>query len=245
MTSTGLSDSLIPPLPDSWQMALQAETVKPYFQQLLAFLAEEHAAGTVYPPVADIFSALHLTPLPAVKVLLLGQDPYHGEGQAHGLCFSVRAGTRAPASLRNILKELAADQRCAIPAENVSLLPWAERGVLLLNTVLTVRAGQPLSHRARGWEIFTDQIIRTLNDRAQPFVAALWGAQAQEKMHLIDGTRHTILTAAHPSPLSAHRGFLGTRPFTAINTALRAINQAPINWNPGNSCVTAAIGPQS
>jgi uracil-DNA glycosylase len=218
------------PLPPSWQPVLADELQKPYFHKLQQFIDAERRQYTVYPSEADMFSALALTPYDQVNVLLLGQDPYPNPNQAHGLAFSVRPGVKPPASLRNIFTELHNDLNLPIPKNNGSLIPWAKQGVLLLNTVLTVRAGQPLSHRGKGWETFTDAIIRAVGHKKDPVVFVLWGSHAQKKLPLIDNTRHTILTAAHPSPLSAHNGFFGSKPFSRINAALRESGKPEINW---------------
>lgn len=215
-------------LPPSWRAALSAEFTKPYFQTLQEFLAAERAKHQVFPPEADVFNAYKYAPFEKVKVLLLGQDPYHDDGQAHGLCFSVRPGIKPPPSLVNMFKELKTDLGCKIP-NNGYLVPWAEQGIMLLNAVLTVRAHEANSHKDKGWETFTDATIRALNDRPDPVVFVLWGAYAQKKGKLIDTARHTVLTAAHPSPLSAKK-FFGSRPFSAVNTALVGMNKTPINW---------------
>jgi uracil-DNA glycosylase len=217
-----------PELPPSWQTAIGEEFDKPYFKQLQEFLATERGKYTVYPPAEDVFNAFKLTPLDQVKVLLLGQDPYHGPGQAHGLCFSVRPGVRRPPSLINILKELHDDVGCPIPNHGC-LQAWAERGVLLLNAVLTVRAGEPNSHKDKGWEKFTNAAIQALSDRTRPVVFLLWGSYAQKKEALIDTDRHIILKAAHPSPLSSKK-FLGSKPFSSANGALRQLGQEEIDW---------------
>jgi uracil-DNA glycosylase len=214
-------------LPESWQGALAGEVNKPYFQELQKFVQSERQAHTVFPPEEDVFTALKLTPYDQVKVLLLGQDPYHDDGQAHGLCFSVRPGIKPPPSLVNMFKELRDDLGCSVP-NNGYLVPWAEQGVLLLNAVLTVRAHEPNSHKDKGWETFTDAVIRAVNSRSSPVVFVLWGAYAQKKEKLID-KRHVILKAAHPSPLSAKK-FFGSRPFSAINNALTQMGKTPINW---------------
>lgn len=218
----------------SWRAALQAEFDAPYMRDLDAFLAGEAAAGVVvYPPAADRFRALKLTPLDAVRVVILGQDPYHGAGQAHGLSFSVRPGIRIPPSLTNIFKELQAE--LGIPrAAHGFLEAWARQGVLLLNTVLSVREGAPASHRGQGWEGFTDAVIRAVAERADPSVFLLWGAHAQAKAGLIaaaapDG-RHLIVTSAHPSPLSARIGFFGSRPFSRANAFLEQEGRGAIDW---------------
>jgi uracil-DNA glycosylase len=216
------------PLPASWRAVLAGELKKPYFRQLKAFEDEERAEHTVYPPEGDVFNAFRYTPYDKVKVLLLGQDPYHGPGQAHGLAFSVRPGVKPPPSLLNMFRELHNELGCRIPNHGY-LVPWAERGVMLLNAVLTVRAGEPNSHKDKGWERFTDAVIAALNARPQPIVFALWGAYAQKKQKLIDAPPHRIMTAAHPSPLSA-RKFLGSRPFSAINQSLEYLGEPPIDW---------------
>jgi uracil-DNA glycosylase len=216
-------------LPDCWSRVLSEEMQKPYFQQLQAFVAAERSAAAVYPTEEEVFRAFELTPFQQVRVLLLGQDPYHGEGQAHGLCFSVRRGVRRPPSLVNILKELQDDTGEPL-GESGNLELWARQGVMLLNTVLTVRAHQAHSHRGRGWETFTDKVISELNDRSQPLVFVLWGRPAQHKLRLIDGQRHRVIQGAHPSPLSARRGFFGTKPFSRINQMLREWNQPEIEW---------------
>ena len=211
-------------IPADWRDALADEFAAPYFANLTAFVAEQRAEHTVYPPDADVFSAFRATPLNKVKVLLLGQDPYHGAGQAHGMCFSVRPGVRPPPSLANMFRELHDDIGCKVP-NNGYLIQWAERGVLLLNAVLTVRAGEPNSHKGHGWETFTDAVIRTLNERTEPVVFALWGGYAQKKAKKVTGGQHRIVTAAHPSPLSAAK-FMGSKPFSAIDAALGE----PIDW---------------
>ena len=215
-------------LPDSWQAALADEFTQPYYAKLQAFVAEERANHSIYPPAEDVFNAFKLAPFDRVKVLLLGQDPYHGAGQAHGLCFSVRPGIKPPPSLANIFRELKTDLGCTIP-NNGDLVPWAEQGVLLLNAVLTVRAHEANSHKNQGWEQFTDAAIMALNERPDPVVFVLWGAYAQKKAKLINPTKHPILTAAHPSPLSATK-FFGSEPFSKINAALASIGQTPIDW---------------
>jgi len=217
------------PLPKSWRPHLGPETGKPYFQALRDFVDRERKAHTVYPPEDEVFSALELTPWSEVKVMILGQDPYHGPGQAHGLAFSVRPGVPLPPSLRNIFKELKSELGCPIP-DNGSLIPWAKQGVLLLNAVLTVRDGEPNSHKGKGWETFTDAAIRAVNEREQRVVFILWGGYAAKKEALIDAGRHTVLKAAHPSPLSAKRGFFGSRPFGTANAALEESGQAPVDW---------------
>jgi uracil-DNA glycosylase len=213
----------------TWQPILIAETRKPYFQDLQRFVAEQRARGTVFPPDAEVFAALHLTPIEQVKVLILGQDPYHDDGQAHGLCFSVRPGIAIPPSLLNIFKELHSDLGCKIP-NNGYLTHWAEQGVLLLNTVLTVQAHQANSHQGRGWETFTDAVIAAVNAKSEPVVFVLWGANARKKVALIDTSRHVVIESPHPSPLSAYRGFFGSRPFSKINAALRDAGKIEIDW---------------
>jgi uracil-DNA glycosylase len=215
-------------LPPSWQRVLAGEFDKPFFKTLEEFVDGERQAHTVYPPEDEVFNAFQLTPLDEVKVVLLGQDPYHGDGQAQGLCFSVRPGVRPPPSLVNIFKELKHDLGCKIP-NNGCLIPWAERGVLLLNAVLTVRAHKANSHEGHGWEKFTDAAIAAVNERPEPAVFALWGRYAQKKGAIVDTQRHRIVTTAHPSPLSAAK-FLGCRPFSAINKALQTVGQSPIDW---------------
>jgi uracil-DNA glycosylase len=215
-------------LPDSWQQALGDETGKPYFKELAEFVEQERERGPVYPPREEVFAALHATPYERVKVLILGQDPYHGEGQGHGLCFSVRPGVRTPPSLRNIYKELRDDLGHPVPGTGY-LMPWAEQGVLLLNTVLTVRAGEANSHKGKGWETFTDAVIRAVAAREKPAVFVLWGNHARKKLPLIDTARHTVVQGAHPSPLSAKK-FFGSRPFSRIDEAVAAAGHTPVDW---------------
>jgi uracil-DNA glycosylase len=212
-----------------WNPLLRGEFDKPYWKELQSFVASEREHGPVYPPHAEVFAALHLTPYAELKVLILGQDPYHGPGQAHGLCFSVREGVEPPPSLVNIFKELQADVGVPRPPHG-SLEGWARQGVLLLNAVLTVRAHSAGAHANKGWETFTDEVIRTASAKPEPVVFVLWGAYARKKKPLIDATRHTIIESAHPSPLSAHNGFFGSRPFSAVNAALVAANREPIAW---------------
>ena len=218
------------PLQPNWQAALRRELDGPYMADLREFLNAEMAAGhQVFPPAAEWFAALNLTPLDRVRVVILGQDPYHGAGQAHGLCFSVKPGVRVPPSLVNIYKELESD--LGIPrAPHGYLRHWAEQGVLLLNTTLTVRMGSAASHAGRGWERFTDAVIRLIDAAPQPVVFMLWGAHAQKKAAFVDGTRHCVLRSAHPSPLSARGGFFGSRPFSQANEFLAAHGRAPIDW---------------
>jgi len=219
----------LPPIPESWRAVLADAVAAPSFQRLQAFLEEERAAHQVFPPEPEVFSALALTPFDRVRVVVVGQDPYHDDGQAHGLAFSVRPGVPLPPSLRNIFKERQADVGCPIP-QSGSLVGWARQGVLLLNTVLTVRAHAPGSHRRRGWEEFTDAVIRAVSGRPEPAVFVLWGAPAQAKRALVDEGRHAVVTGAHPSPLSARRGFFGSAPFSRINAALSARGQPAIDW---------------
>lgn len=217
-------------LPASWHGALAEELEKPYFKKLAQFLDEERSAHPVFPAEDDVFSAFKLTPYEEVRVLLLGQDPYHDVGQAHGLCFSVRPGVPPPPSLANMYKEALSDvPGFTIPAHGC-LTSWARQGVLLLNAVLTVRAHTPNSHKNRGWETFTDAVIRKVNERSEGVVFVLWGGYAQKKEKLIDARRHTVLKAAHPSPLSARNGFFGSKPFSSINAALRARGAREIDW---------------
>jgi uracil-DNA glycosylase len=216
-------------LPASWQPVLSDQLRQPNFEKLDQFLEQERRRFAVYPPPSDVLNAFKLTAFGRVKVVILGQDPYHDEGQAHGLAFSVRRGTTPPPSLRNIFKELQSDVGCPKPADG-SLEAWAKQGVLLLNTVLTVRAHQPGSHRGKGWEKFTDAAIVAVGNKTEPVVFILWGAPAQKKIPLIDASRHTIIKAPHPSPLSARTGFFGSRPFSKANAALKAYGREPINW---------------
>jgi len=216
-------------LPASWRPVLGAETEKPYFQDLQRFLAEERRTHQVFPPEGEVFSAFALTPFESVRVLLLGQDPYHDDGQAHGLCFSVRPGVRPPPSLVNIYKELATDVGFRRPNHGY-LASWAEQGVLMLNAVLTVRAHTPNSHKGKGWETFTDQVIRKVSEAKDRVVFLLWGGYAQKKEGLIDASRHLVIKGVHPSPLSAKNGFFGSKPFSAVNRALQASGEPPIDW---------------
>ena len=217
------------PIPESWLPVLGEEQNKPYYQELYRFVGEERRKYAIYPPGPDVFNALHYTPYERVQVMIIGQDPYLEPGQAHGLAFSVRPGIAPPPSLVNIFKELHDDVGFSIPRHGC-LIPWAEQGVLLLNAVLTVRAHQANSHQGKGWETFTDTVIRAVNQKETPVVFLLWGAYAQRKAELIDSRRHTILKAPHPSPLSASRGFFGCRHFSKANTALEAAGLPPIAW---------------
>lgn len=213
-------------LPPDWQDVLHEQFCQPYFLQLQDFIQQERAQHRVYPPAHQTFAALEHTPFQQVRVLLLGQDPYHGEGQAHGLSFSVLPGTPPPPSLKNIFKERQSDLGLS-PPDHGYLGAWAAQGVLMLNTVLTVRAGEAGSHQKRGWERFTDSIIQALSQRSEPLVFVLWGKQAQTRRALINEHRHHVIASAHPSPLSAHRGFFGSRPFSSIN---RILPTPPIDW---------------
>src|SRR5690606_28616629 len=212
-----------------WNPVLRGELEKPYWAELQQFVAEERARAHVYPPPGEVFAALHLTPYASVKVMILGQDPYHGPGQAHGLCFSVRRGVPPPPSLQNIFKELERDLGFP-PPDHGCLDAWARRGVLLLNTTLTVRARQAASHQKQGWETFTDEVLRAVNDKPDRVVFILWGASARRKRSLIDRARHVVIESAHPSPLSAHNGFFGSRPFSRANEALIAAGRNPVDW---------------
>ncbi|GAA4862783.1 uracil-DNA glycosylase [Paenibacillus vulneris] len=216
-------------LNNDWQALLASEFEEPYYKELRQFLKNEYNTRTIYPDMYDIFNALHLTPYASVKVVILGQDPYHGPGQAHGLSFSVKPGVPAPPSLQNMFKELQDDLGCTIP-NNGYLVRWAEQGVLLLNTVLTVREGSPNSHKGMGWERFTDRVISHLNQREEPIVFILWGSHAQQKMQLITNRHHFILRSVHPSPLSAYRGFFGSKPYSQTNQFLKSIGSPEIDW---------------
>lgn len=216
-------------LPDAWQPIVGNELKRPYFHKLKEFLHEERETHTVFPPEKEVFSALALTPFDQVRVVILGQDPYVGPRQAHGLAFSVLPGVKPPPSLHNIFKELHDDLGCRVP-NNGYLVPWARQGVLLLNAVLTVRAGQPNSHKGKGWEQFTDVVIRCVSDRQDGVVFVLWGANAQKKLGQIDTDANTVIRGAHPSPLSARTGFFGSRPFSKINQALKSSGMPEIDW---------------
>jgi len=213
----------------TWRPLLIEETKKPYYKQLMQFAADERRKHTVFPPENEVFAALHLTPYEQVSVFILGQDPYHDHNQAHGLCFSVRPGVGTPPSLVNIFKEVHDDLGCKIP-NNGHLTPWAKQGVLLLNAVLTVRAHQANSHKDKGWETFTNAVIRAVNAKEDRVVFVLWGAYARKKVSLIDAKRHVIIQSAHPSPLSAANGFFGSRPFSKINAALSEAGKPEIDW---------------
>ncbi len=212
-----------------WQQALSGEFKKPYYASLYKTVMNEYRTAKVFPPAQDLFNAFHFTPLHEVKVVILGQDPYHNDGQAHGLCFSVRKGVEIPPSLVNIYQELHDDCGCYIP-DNGCLEKWARQGVLLLNTVLTVRAHQANSHRGIGWEEFTDAAIRILNAEDRPIVFMLWGRPAQNKHIMLNNPRHMVLEAPHPSPLSAYRGFFGCRHFSKANAFLTENGVSPIDW---------------
>ena len=214
---------------NDWQELLEDEMKKEYYLKLRQYLIEEYKKKTIYPEMDDIFNALHLTAYKDVKVVIFGQDPYHGPNQAYGLAFSVKPEVRIPPSLRNIYKELNDDLGCKIP-NNGTLTKWAKEGVLLLNTSLTVREGEANSHRKIGWEIFTDHIIRLLNDRKDPIVFILWGNNSIKKEKLITNSHHYIIKSYHPSPLSASRGFFGSKPFSKTNNFLKSIGKEPIDW---------------
>lgn len=218
---------------NDWDELLVDEFKKPYYLELREFLKEEYSTKVIYPNMYNIFEALKHTSYKDTKVLILGQDPYHGENQAHGLAFSVQPNVAIPPSLLNMYKELKNDVGCFIP-NNGYLIPWADQGVLLLNTALTVRAHEANSHKGKGWEVFTDRIIKLLNDRNDPVIFVLWGANARKKKELIDSSRHYILEAPHPSPLSASRGFFGCRHFSKINEILISIGKTSIDWQINN-----------
>lgn len=217
-------------LGNDWDVLLKDEFEQEYYQKLRRFLAHEYRTRTIYPDMYDIFNALRYTPYAAVKVVILGQDPYHGPGQAHGLSFSVRPGIPQPPSLKNIFQEIHAELGLEMSEQNGDLTPWAKQGVLLLNTVLTVRAGQANSHRGIGWEQFTDRVIHLLDEREDPIVFLLWGANARSKTALLRSRSHRVLTCAHPSPLSAGNGFFGCGHFARANAFLREWGKEPIDW---------------
>ena len=218
---------------NDWLEPLKPEFSKPYYAELFKFVKNEYSTRQIFPPADDIFNAFHLTPLHEVKVVILGQDPYHNDGQAHGLCFSVKPDVAIPPSLVNIYQELHDDLGCYIP-NNGYLTKWAKQGVLMLNTVLTVRAHQANSHRGMGWEQFTDAAIRILNEQDRPIVFILWGSPAQKKAQMLNNPKHLILKAPHPSPLSAYRGFFGSRPFSQTNEFLVKNGLEPIDWQSEN-----------
>lgn len=219
----------MPPITGAWADALKDEFRKPYYRTLFKKVEEEYSTHQIFPEPDDIFNAFHFTPLDQVKVVILGQDPYHGDGQAHGLCFSVKPDVEIPPSLVNIYKELESDLGCYIP-NNGYLEKWARQGVMLLNTVLTVRAHQANSHRGIGWEEFTDAAIKILAAQERPMVFILWGKPAQSKKVYLDPTKHLIIESPHPSPLSAYRGFFGSRPFSRTNDYLVSHGLTPIDW---------------
>ncbi|MEH7686722.1 uracil-DNA glycosylase [Bacillus sp. FSL R5-0654] len=218
-----------PFLNDSWWAVMKSEFEQPYYQELREWMKEEYRTQTVFPKPDDVYRALHLTSYEKVKVVILGQDPYHGPGQAHGLSFSVQPGVKHPPSLRNIFQELKDDLGCPVPNHG-SLVSWAEQGVLLLNTVLTVRKGEANSHKGKGWERVTDRVIDVLNQREQPVVFVLWGRHAQNKKERIDQNKHFIIESPHPSPFSARNGFFGSRPFSKVNAYLKQMGIEEIHW---------------
>lgn len=217
-------------LNNSWDLILKEEFKSDYYQKLREFLKKEYFTKTIYPPMDDIFNAFKFTDYNDVKAVILGQDPYHGFGQAHGLCFSVKQGIKPPPSLINIYKEQKSDLNIDQPMTNGDLTKWANQGVLLLNTVLTVRESSPNSHKGMGWEQLTDKVIEILNNREKPLVFILWGANARSKKKLITNPNHLIIESAHPSPLSAYNGFFGSKPFSKTNEFLINTNQTPIDW---------------
>ncbi len=219
----------MPGIENDWLEVYNDEFKKPYYKELFKFVGDEYSKGKVFPPSDEIFSAFNLTPLSKVKVVIIGQDPYHNDGQAHGLSFSVKPGIDIPPSLVNIYKELQDDLGCRIP-NNGYLVKWAEQGVLMLNSVLTVRAHQAFSHQGHGWEEFTDAAIKGLNTQNRPIVFILWGRPAQSKKKMLNNPKHLILEAPHPSPLSAHRGFFGSKPFSKTNEFLVKNGETPIDW---------------
>lgn len=214
---------------NDWNEVLGEEFKKDYYRILRGFLKGEYERETVYPSMYDIFNAFKATPYNSARVVILGQDPYCRPSQAHGMCFSVKKGVRLPPSLRNIYREITDDLGVKM-GESGYLMPWAKQGVLLLNTILTVREGQPMSHRGYGWEIFTDEVLRKLDAREKPLIFLLWGTPARKKRMFIDMTRHRVLEAAHPSPLSAHYGFFGCKHFSAVNEILESWGEKPIDW---------------
>ena len=220
----------MPQITNDWAPVLKAEYAKPYYRKLYEFIHREYASGVIYPPAQDIFNAFHLTPLSGVKVVIIGQDPYHEPGQAHGLCFSVQKGVDIPPSLQNIYKEMHDDIGFEIP-DHGCLTPWAEQGVLLLNAVLTVRAHVAASHQNKGWEQFTDAVIRAVNEVDRPVVFMLWGGFARGKRAMLTNPKHLVLEAPHPSPLSAYRGFFGCKHFSRANEFLKENGVDPIDWS--------------
>lgn len=221
--------ALKPEIENSWRIALSNEFQAPYFNELKVFLKEEKASSIIYPIGSNIFNAFNHTPLPGVKAVILGQDPYHGEGQAHGLSFSVQDGIKFPPSLKNIFKEYSDDLHMDIPTSG-NLEKWAKNGVLMLNATLTVRKGEPGSHQGKGWEPFTDKVIKTISDLRAGIVFILWGKFAQAKIKLIDTSKHFIISSPHPSPFSVHRGFYGSKPFSTANKILIENGLEPIDW---------------
>jgi uracil-DNA glycosylase len=217
-------------LTTDWNQVLADEFTSSYWHELREFVTLERSQYQVFPAPENVFNAFELTSLADTRVVILGQDPYHGPGQAHGLAFSVQQGSRIPPSLRNIYKELADDIDCQVPSHG-DLTSWAQQGVLLLNTTLTVRSGEAASHQGHGWETFTDRVIRELNDKTESIVFILWGASSRKKVKLINQQRHVVIESAHPSPLSARHGFFGSRPFSRANTALIENGREPINWS--------------
>lgn len=220
---------IIKEITNDWLDEIGSEFRKPYYKELSDFVLNEYKNNIIYPDSSDIFNAFHLTPLKEVKVVILGQDPYHGEGQAHGLCFSVKPGIKIPPSLMNIYKELKDDLDCKIP-NNGYLIKWAKQGVLMLNTVLTVRANQANSHRGKGWEEFTDTVIKAVNKQDRPIVFILWGSPARKKKAMLNNPKHLILEAPHPSPLSSYRGFFSSKHFSKTNNFLKKHGLSPIDW---------------
>jgi uracil-DNA glycosylase len=216
-------------LHNDWSPIVEEEFQKPYYLFLRQFLVDEYNSRVIYPNKEDIFSALHLSSYANTKVVILGQDPYHGPGQAHGLSFSVKPGVKTPPSLQNMFQELQTDLGCTIP-NNGYLVKWAEQGVLLLNSVLTVREGETNSHKGKGWELFTDRVIQALNGRAEPVVFILWGSHAGAKGSLIDASKHRIIRSPHPSPLSSYRGFFGSKPFSRANQYVLEFGGTSIDW---------------
>lgn len=214
----------------TWKELIQTESQKEYYQNLMKFLDQEYKTKTIYPPRKQLFTCFEVCPYDHVKVVILGQDPYHGENQAHGLCFSVQKGTKIPPSLRNIYKELKEDLGIDAPSHGY-LMDWANQGVFLLNAVMSVEAGKAGSHQNQGWEKFTDTVIQKINERKDGVVFLLWGNWAISKAKLITNPQHVILTSAHPSPLSASRGFLGSKPFSKVNIALEKMGHTPIDWS--------------
>lgn len=212
-----------------WKELFQQEEQKEYYRKLMQFLDEEYAHRTIYPPREDLFTCFTSCPFEAVKVVILGQDPYHQPDQAHGLCFSVRKGVQIPCSLKNIYKELKSDMNIDAPSHGC-LTDWTKQGVFLMNTVMSVREGQAASHKKKGWETFTDTVISALNEQEKGIVFVLWGSHAQKKAEMITGRQHRILMSAHPSPLSASRGFFGSRPFSTVNRYLEEMGRTPIDW---------------